>query len=85
MALVDVCQRHRDLERDRAAGRGDKGGELNNEMVALLKEADANWQGPECAELADLAEEISSFVGWPAKKKKAQRLKLIANLRTKQG
>jgi CRISPR-associated protein Csm5 len=73
------------LARDRAANRKEAGGELANALVALLKEAEAAWTGPECVGLADLALEIYGFIGWPAAKKKQQRQAQIAAVRGKAG
>jgi CRISPR-associated protein Csm5 len=71
------------LAQDQAAGRNEKGGELANQLVALLAEAEQNWSGPVCGELADLAEAIYAFIGWPAKKKKQARKEQIAAIRAK--
>ena len=71
------------LAQDRAAGRKEKGGELANQLLEVLKAAEQQWSGPVCAELADLAEEIHGFIGWPAKKKKEARQALIAAIRAK--
>ena len=71
------------LERDRAAGNRQAGGELAGILVALLKEANENWPAAESCELADLAEEIYGFIGWPASKKKKERQEQIAGLRSK--
>ena len=71
------------LAQDRAAGRNEKGGELANQLVALLAEAEQDWSGPVCDELADLAEAIYAFIGWPAKKKKQARKEQIAAIRAK--
>jgi len=71
------------LAQDRAAGREEKGGVLASELLEVLKEAEQNWAGPVCAELADLAEEIHGFIGWPAKQKKQARKDLIAAIRAK--
>jgi hypothetical protein len=48
--------------------------------VASLKEAAQNWPAAESRELADLAEEIYGFVGWPASKKKRERQSQIGDL-----
>lgn len=69
------------LAQDRAAGRKEIGGELANQLVQLLKTADEQWTGAERAELADLAEEIHGFIGWPARQKKQARKEIIARLR----
>lgn len=69
--------------RDRAANRKQAGGELANALVALLKEAEQDWQGQECRELADLAVEIYGFIGWPASKKKRERQAQIEAIRAK--
>lgn len=58
------------LARDKAAGRTEKGGELANQRLALLADAEQDSSGPLCDELADLAEAIYAFIGWPTKKKK---------------
>jgi len=71
------------LAQDKAAGRNEKGGELANQLVALLAEAEQDWSGPVCDELADLAEAIYAFIGWPAKKKKQARKEQIAAIRAK--
>lgn len=71
------------LARDRAANRKERGGELENALVNLLKEAEQSWQGPDCAALADLALEIYAFIGWPSSKKKQQRQAQIEALRSK--
>jgi CRISPR-associated protein Csm5 len=71
------------LARDRDANRREKGGELVFALNNLLKEAAKHWQGSACAELANLADEISGFVGWPAKRKKQQRKELIETVRGK--
>lgn len=71
------------LARDRAANRKEKGGELANRLVELLKEAESNWQGQDCIDLADLAHEIYGFIGWPASKKKQERRDQIDRIRSK--
>ena len=71
------------LVQDRAAGRKEKGGELANQLLEVLKAADQHWSGPVCAELAELAEEIHGYIGWPAKQKKQARKDLIAAIRAK--
>jgi len=71
------------LAQDRTAGRKEKGGELANQLLEVLKAAEQQWSGPVCAELADLAEEIHGFIGWPAKNKKQVRKDLIAAVRAK--
>ena len=40
-------------------------------LVALLKEAEESWQGPDCAVLADLALEIYGFIGWPSRRRRS--------------
>jgi len=71
------------LDRDRAAGRKEKGGELANRLAPLLKEAEQNWQGDVCIQLADLAEEIHGYIGWPSSKKKQVRREQIEAIRGK--
>jgi len=71
------------LAEDRAAGRKEKGGELANQLLEVLKAAEQQWTGPECADLADLAEAIHGYIGWPAKAKKQARQALIAAIRAK--
>lgn len=71
------------LDRDRAAGRREKGGELANRLATLLKEAEQNWQGDGCTQLADLAEEIHGYIGWPSSKKKQARREQIEAIRGK--
>lgn len=71
------------LAREKAAGRNEKGGELANSLAKLLAEAETSWSGPVCAQLADLAESVYGFIGWPAKKKKQARKEQIAALRIK--
>jgi CRISPR-associated protein Csm5 len=71
------------LARDRAANRKEAGGELANQLVGLLKEAEESWQGPDCAALADLAVAIYGFIGWPAAKKKRLRQEQIEAVRSK--
>ena len=71
------------LARDRAANRKEAGGALTEQLVALLKEAEESWQGPECAALADLALEIYGFIGWPSSKKRQQRQAQIEAVRVK--
>ncbi|NBC47168.1 MAG: CRISPR-associated protein Csm5 [Gammaproteobacteria bacterium] len=78
--LEDLRER---LAQDQAAGRNEKGGELANQLVAVLSEAEQEWSGPACGELADLAEAIYAFIGWPAKKKKQARKEQIAAIRAK--
>jgi CRISPR-associated protein Csm5 len=73
------------LARDRAANRKEAGGELASRLVALLKEAQESWSGPECHDLADLALEIYGFIGWPASKKKRQRQEQIEAVRRRAG
>jgi CRISPR-associated protein Csm5 len=80
LKLEDLRER---LARDRAAGRREKGGELANQLLEVLKEAEQNWSGPVCTELAALAEEIHGFIGWPAKQKRQARQALIAAIRAK--
>lgn len=88
--LADLSEEGRKLEgtrtllaRDRAANRKERGGELENALVNLLKEAEQSWQGPDCAALADLALEIYAFITWPSSKKKQQRQAQIEALRSK--
>ncbi|MEA3275566.1 MAG: CRISPR-associated protein Csm5, partial [Pseudomonadota bacterium] len=71
------------LARDRNANRKEPGGELSSNLVALLKEAEQSWSGPVCAELADVADEVSRFIGWPKKQKKQERKRLIEAVRGK--
>jgi len=71
------------LAEDRTAGRKEKGGELANQLATVLKQAKQAWSGPDCAELADLAEEIHGFIGWPASKKKQARKEQITAIRAK--
>jgi CRISPR-associated protein Csm5 len=71
------------LARDRSAGNKQPGGELTESLVASLKEAAQNWPAAESRELADLAEEIYGFIGWPASKKKRERQAQIGDLRSK--
>lgn len=70
------------LERDRRANVKQSGGELSNTLVELLKVAQSGWSGPDCAALADLADEIYRFIPCPAKKKQ-ERQALIQALRLK--
>lgn len=70
------------LEEDREAGRLQAGGRLASRLVELLRAADESWNGPVCARLAELAEEIYRHIGWPAKKKQA-RQEQIERLRRK--
>ncbi|MBP8282765.1 MAG: CRISPR-associated protein Csm5 [Chromatiaceae bacterium] len=69
------------LARDQAAGRKEAGGELANALTLALKDAQAAWRGPVCQELADLAEAVYGFIGWPASKKKQERKALIQSVR----
>lgn len=70
------------LERDRGEGRKEAaGGELANALMQALKQARTDWRGPVCAALADLAEEVYGFIGWPASKKKQERKALIQSVR----
>jgi hypothetical protein len=69
------------LDRDQAAGRKEAGGELANALTLALKQAQAEWRGPVCQELADLAEAVYGFIGWPASKKKQERKALIQAVR----
>ncbi len=71
------------LERDQRLDARQAGGELVSTLVSLLKEAQAAWPASDCIALADLAEEIYSFIGWPASKKKAERKAQIQSLRNK--
>ncbi len=74
---------HELFARDRAANRTEKGGELANQLATLLKEAEQDWHGDVCIQLADLAEAIHGFVGWPSSKKKQARKDQIAAIRAK--
>ncbi len=69
------------LARDRAAGRKEAGGELAGALMQALKQAQTDWSGPVCVSLADLAEEVYGFIGWPASKKKQERKALIQAIR----
>jgi CRISPR-associated protein Csm5 len=72
------------LEEDRHSGRKEAGGRLSNRLIELLKKAQDEWEGLICVELADLAEEIYGFLGWPGnKKKKQERRALVRALRDK--
>ncbi|MBV5310882.1 RAMP superfamily CRISPR-associated protein [Chromatium okenii] len=71
------------LERDRRTNTKLAGGELASTLVSLLKEAQAAWPATDCAALADLADEIYRFIGWPASKKKRERQEQIQSLRGK--
>jgi CRISPR-associated protein Csm5 len=69
------------LERDQRTGLRQAGGDLANALVSLLKTAQDNWPAAECIALADLAEEIYHFIGWPGGKKKRERQQQIQDLR----
>ncbi len=69
------------LDRDRTAGRKEAGGELANALMQALKQAESAWSGPVCRQLADLADEVYGFIGWPASKKKQERKALIQAVR----
>ena len=69
------------LEQDRHANVRQAGGELAGQLVAVLKEAADAWPPEDCEALADLAEEIYGFIGWPASKKKRERQAQIQALR----
>ena len=71
------------LEQDRRANLRQAGGELANRLVVLLKEAAESWPAEDCVALADLAEEIYGYIGWPAGKKKSARKEQIQALRQK--
>lgn len=60
------------LEEDRAAGRKEAGGRLSDQTVKLIKTALDDWDAQDCQRLADLAEEVYQYLGWPANKKKKQ-------------
>lgn len=76
--LEDLRER---LEQDRHANVRQAGGELAGQLVAVLKEAADAWPPEDCEALADLAEEIYGFIGWPASKKKRERQAQIQALR----
>lgn len=78
LELEDLRER---LAQDRAAGREEKGGEPASQLLEGSK--GPNRTGPVCTELAELAEEIHSFIGWPAKQKKQARKDQIAAVRAK--
>lgn len=69
------------LDRDRAAGRKEAGGELANALMSALKQAQTDWRGPVCGELADLADGVYGYLGLPAGKKKQERKALIQSVR----
>lgn len=69
------------LEQDRRANIRQAGGELAGQLVAVLKEAADAWPADDRAALADLAEEIYGYIGWPAGKKKRERQAQIQALR----
>ncbi|MTW21321.1 RAMP superfamily CRISPR-associated protein [Allochromatium palmeri] len=69
------------LEQDRRANLRQAGGELANRLVAVLKEAAESWPAEDCVALADLAEEIYGYIGWPTSKKKRERQAQIQALR----
>jgi CRISPR-associated protein Csm5 len=71
------------LARDRAQGNKQPGGELAGNLVGLLKEAAQDWPPSECHDLADLAEQVYAFIGWPKSKKKQERQAQISALRMK--
>jgi CRISPR-associated protein Csm5 len=71
------------LQHDQRINARQAGGELGSTLVSLLKEAQEAWPASDCIALADLAEEIYSFIGWPASKKKAERKAQIQTLRNK--
>jgi len=70
------------LRRDQQTGTKQAGGELAESLVKLLKTAAQTWPQPERSELADLAEQIYGYLGWPAGKKKRERQEQIQALRT---
>ena len=49
--------------------------------MQALKQAQTDWNGPVCIQLAGLAEEVYGFIGWPASKKKQERKALIQAVR----
>jgi len=69
------------LRRDQESGVKQAGGELAESLVKLLKTAAQTWPQPERSELADLAEQIYGYLGWPAAKKKRERQEQIQALR----
>jgi len=71
------------LDRDKASGNKQAGGALDEMLVGLLREAGKGWPATECRELADLAEAVYGFKGWPAPKKKRERQEQIDALRSK--
>lgn len=78
--LEDLRER---LEQDRRANVRQAGGELANRLVAVLKEAAESWPAEDGVALADLAEAIYGYIGWPAGKKKSARKEQIQALRQK--
>ncbi len=73
------------LARDQAANRKEKNGELAERLAITLKEAGEGWPSAEASTLADLAEAIYGYIGWPASKKRPQRQAQIAALRAQSG
>lgn len=69
--------------RDRAANRKEKGGDLADSLVKTLREAAESWPTVEAEELADLAEAIYGFIGWPKKEKGRERQEQIRTLRSR--
>lgn len=60
------------LQEDKEGGRKEPGGRLSNRVVELLKVAQQEWNSETSRQLAELAEEIYAYLGWPASKKKKQ-------------
>ena len=72
----------RQLERDRAAGRKEPGGVLNEKRLALLESA-LQWSDPELRErAASLIRQTAEFLPW-SKKRKNKVMELLAELEEK--
>ena len=69
------------LDHEKKIERKLAGGELTGTLTQALNQAQTDWSGPVCAQLADLAEEVYAFIGWPASKKKQERKALIQAIR----
>jgi CRISPR-associated protein Csm5 len=69
------------LRKKKEEGIKNKSGELADSTMKLIRKA-LEWKGERCIEVAELAEEVYTWIGWPSnKKKKKERKKPLEQLR----
>ena len=69
------------LDHEKKIERKLAGGELTGTLTQALKQAQTEWTGPVCVQLAHLAEEVYGYIGWGSGAKKRERKELIQAIR----